>query len=396
MSDAIGQTVYSKQWLIQGLMKLIKFVENESNRTTTTNIGDNESTMAMNDGDNVEFDEDQLCLIWDISSDSDVQQCLIELNAADIFIQTIISTENQRLAEIAIGILGNLCHNDQICNQISTNSLFCSNALSMLAATDIPFLIQLIRFLNTGLNKQPNKWLPLIHEQNEFFNTQIEYLLANCLNRELLRLLLQYLNDVLYQSDEELAGNNFFNNDSNFIIALCQACMQILSEIDQQQNDNQDTESIQDVQFFYNFWFILEMITRTIDDKIVSDCFDDIMELFLRFVNGKSFLDFSKSSSSSSNSINAFSAACACLYRLMMIQNDENISQIFREKMATIDDDDDRLKSIFNKSMSAILSDQHNWPTSTTIHHDTSILRNIYENIDHLYRYLFSSSSSAD
>ena len=80
----------------------------------------------------------------------------------------------------------------------------------------------------------------------------------------------------------------------------------------------------------------------------------------------------------------------------MMIQNDENISLIFREKMATIDDDDDRLKSIFNKSMSAILSDQHNWPTSTTIHHDTSILRNIYENIDHLYRYLFSSSSSAD
>ena len=79
--------------------------------------------MAMNDGDN-EFDEDQLCLIWDISSDSDVQQCLIELNAVDIFIQTIISTENQRLAEIAIGILGNLCHNDQICNQISTNSLF--------------------------------------------------------------------------------------------------------------------------------------------------------------------------------------------------------------------------------------------------------------------------------
>ncbi|OTF72170.1 hypothetical protein BLA29_006313 [Euroglyphus maynei] len=116
MSDAIGQTVYSKQWLIQGLMKMIKFVQNESNTMNSADGGDNVTSVFEN--------EDQLCLIWDISSEADVQQFLIELNADEMLVNTVLRTENRRLAEIAIGILGNLSHNDQISERIAANEPF--------------------------------------------------------------------------------------------------------------------------------------------------------------------------------------------------------------------------------------------------------------------------------
>ena len=256
----------------------------------------------------------------------------------------------------------------------------------MFTAADIPFLIQLIRFLHINVHKKPEKWLSLIHEQRKFFIYQIEYLMANCLNVELLRLLLQYLNDVLYR-DEELASQVLFtdDDDSNFIIALCQACQQILTEIDDQDNDEEAIDTNRDVQFFHNFWFILEMVTRGINidgHHRLPDC-GNISELFIRFATGQSFIDFE-----SSNSINSFSAACACLIRFIQqsddVNNPKNILTIFQQTMTI-----DRLKLTFNKSL-ALLSDQQ-LPIHQDDDDDGLILRNLHANIDHLYRYLFSS-----
>ena len=80
--------------------------------------------MTMSDNVTLIDVEDQLCLMWDISSETDVQQCLYELNADEIFINTVMRTENRRLAEISIGILGNLSHNDRISERIATNESF--------------------------------------------------------------------------------------------------------------------------------------------------------------------------------------------------------------------------------------------------------------------------------
>lgn len=86
--DAIGQTLYSERFVLRTLLEL-KNVTNEIKMTE-------------------EFEKD-LCLLWDMTIEKEVVQLLLTHSVIDMFTSIIETTEDERLIEILLGIIGNCC-----------------------------------------------------------------------------------------------------------------------------------------------------------------------------------------------------------------------------------------------------------------------------------------------
>uniref|UniRef100_A0A2H6N141 Protein SAAL1 n=1 Tax=Micrurus carvalhoi TaxID=3147026 RepID=A0A2H6N141_9SAUR len=103
--DSIGNTVYSKHWLIGVLEKLIE---------DTSKLNNEEEQMELD-----EEMENDICKVWDMSMDKDVALFLQEFKAPDIFMVFLAKSKCPRLTEICVGILGNMACCQDTCLSIS-------------------------------------------------------------------------------------------------------------------------------------------------------------------------------------------------------------------------------------------------------------------------------------
>lgn len=97
------------------------------------------------------------------------------------------------------------CFGENCFLYFATNILFVfyfsTHVILSLANTDIPLLIQLVRLVDTTVHNQ-SQWYELIIDNKCEFFTNVQHLFENCLNQDLLRLLFQLINHLLYKYDD--------------------------------------------------------------------------------------------------------------------------------------------------------------------------------------------------
>lgn len=128
--DAIGNTMYSQRFVLSTLLKLTKGLEK----------------LLSEDAD---FEQD-LCTLWDQTVSSDVVKFLLEYNCLDLFV-SVLNENDPRLAEIMVGIIGNMCFVPETRNILENSPDITCTLISLVSSTDPLILIQLMRLFQAML-----------------------------------------------------------------------------------------------------------------------------------------------------------------------------------------------------------------------------------------------------
>lgn len=126
--DAIGDTLYSKRFVLKTLLNLNKV----------------EAKLSE------EFEKD-LCTLWDMTVEKDVTKLLLEHNVLEIFSGIIQASEDQRLVEILLGIIGNMCSLAQTRDALCQQPDVMIPIIDLISCSDSLILIQLMRLFHTCL-----------------------------------------------------------------------------------------------------------------------------------------------------------------------------------------------------------------------------------------------------
>lgn len=192
-ADKIGETVFSRHWVFQCLIKAIKVVENENSSGESEELPPQEVILELD-----KEVEEELCTLWDMAANSDVAHFLHEFKAFEIFLQIIAASRSPRLVEILIGILGNMAVFPDLSLALSHDEGILQMAMQLLGGTDSPTLIQVLRLCQTCMSNGESLplWLDAIRSSDSCLPS-ITFILENSMNEELLKLSMQVLDCVL-------------------------------------------------------------------------------------------------------------------------------------------------------------------------------------------------------
>ncbi|XP_012055083.1 PREDICTED: protein saal1 [Atta cephalotes] len=204
--DAVGNNLCSSKWIINTLMSLLKVDEN---------------------GWTEEL-ENQLCTLWDLSTEGEVVSYLLSQNFLQIAKYLLTICDEPRFIEIVLGIIGNVCCNDEAMDAVGCDQELIKQILSHLESSDSLILIQLIRILQLiawkiRQNPQSN-WVAHL-TKCEFFGATIIFILKSSTNDNLL---ITTMNLLEFISQINLLKKLFKIND--LIPALLESFAQVLPE----------------------------------------------------------------------------------------------------------------------------------------------------------------------
>ncbi|KAM3855113.1 protein SAAL1 isoform 1-T3 [Vipera latastei] len=189
--DSIGNTVYSKHWLIGVLEKLIE-----------------DTSKLNNEEEQIDEElENDICKVWDMSMDKDVALFLQEFKAPDIFMVFLAKSKCPRLTEICVGILGNMACCRDICISISRDENLGQIVLHRLCDSDSPTLLETSRLLLTCLCQSgvANIWVERIR-QSPFVYNCFCFIMSSSTNVDLLVKVGEVV-DKLFDLDVQLMVN---------------------------------------------------------------------------------------------------------------------------------------------------------------------------------------------
>lgn len=205
--DKLGDSVFSKHWLFQTLIKIIEGVNKGSDDASSS-----PSVQRLCEGrpkepetDVVELDpalEEDACTLWDMSANHDVACFLQEFSVAEIFLEVMEKTRSPRLLEIVVGILGNIVSFDELCKDVSKNSGLINAVVRLSGSSDAPTVIQVLRLIHTGIVNEHTKelWITAI-KSDLSFTENLRFIFENSLNGEVLKRGLQLLYYLLDKED---------------------------------------------------------------------------------------------------------------------------------------------------------------------------------------------------
>ncbi|XP_022223675.2 uncharacterized protein LOC111074960 [Drosophila obscura] len=121
--DAVGETMYSRRFILQTLLKLSQQEAGSLGREL----------------------EDDLCKVWDMSVSPEVVTLLLENDAIELLMYAISGSEDMRLYEILIGLLGNMCAQAECVELLTANAEWIETLLKLATCMDTCMLIQLMR-----------------------------------------------------------------------------------------------------------------------------------------------------------------------------------------------------------------------------------------------------------
>lgn len=250
--DQIGNTLFSKHWLCNLLLKLIKKLNED---VSETDESDRKADIDKTKEENIEKDENKakeldvniekdLCDLWDMTVEREVCIVLDELNSTEIF-EGYIKKFDQvypRAIEILIGILVNMATNSQeialklaekeslihhlffrilgqmedvhsVIQTFSLFSIFITNESTTLPLSRIKS--EFIEFLKKkDLQENDSNWTSIL--ENFIF------ILEQSLNPILLDSAIQFLYDILDCDDDELMISTI---SERIVEAVCNAAM---------------------------------------------------------------------------------------------------------------------------------------------------------------------------
>lgn len=166
--DAIGDTLYSERFVLKTMMTLADI------------------TKENNEFKWCEDFENDLCTLWDMTTEKDVVFFLLEHDFVELSLSVIRNSEEIRLTEIMVGIVGNMCVFHESCEKIFQCEF--EIFLSLINVTDTPLLVQLMRLLKSLLYDDA-KHIDLIITGDVI--SQIKFFLTSSQNSELLLYTLQ-------------------------------------------------------------------------------------------------------------------------------------------------------------------------------------------------------------
>ncbi|KAK6178561.1 hypothetical protein SNE40_013323 [Patella caerulea] len=213
--DSIGQTAFSKHWVLTTLMRLMDEV-----KLDVKTVEDDEDQVKDVDED---F-QNELCQLWDMSMNNEVAKYLEEFKAVDILSDVISKSKAPRVTEICVGILGNMACDADICASMMLNEKLVDMMLMLLKGSDTPTLVETTRLLHTCFsNKQTSKsWNEAIKGDPEV-QIDVQFILQSSTNSDLLKSTTEFVG-ILLDSDDELCLNWA---DEAIVISLLEAIKQV-------------------------------------------------------------------------------------------------------------------------------------------------------------------------
>lgn len=227
--DAIGSTFYSERFILTTLLKL-------------------------KDGEFDEELENDMCSVWDMTTEKEVVDYLLHNNFIDLSSEIIKHTEsNMRLIEILIGIIGNMCiYEDAVLRCLKTADI--EIILSQIHSTsDTAILIQILRLYKALMfHKHISQDLLLIS------NVKIEtvnFILKSSRNVELLIYAMQVSAEIVCLIKDEFLKHNFLE-------CANEACKEATANI------RNDCVCEQTVKFITAYFKLLENMCTVINDML--------------------------------------------------------------------------------------------------------------------------------
>jgi len=262
--DAVGKNLSSSKWIIKTLMSLCE-------------IDKNGWTEEL---------EDQLCTLWDLSMEDEVVSFLISHDFAKIAKNTLVTSDKPRLTEIILGIIGNVCSNDEAINTIGCDHELVTQILNCLASDDSLILIQLIRILQLiawKIRQNPqSKWVAHL-TKCEFFGDSINFILKSSTNDDLLIGVMNLLESisVIKLLNENSFLDKLFNID-DLIPALLESFMQIMSTRKKEEISSSEWTFIQ--HWLAVLIAIMESGSLKFEDYENDERFSKLMEIMYRIL----------------------------------------------------------------------------------------------------------------
>ncbi|KAF7990576.1 hypothetical protein HCN44_000381 [Aphidius gifuensis] len=168
-ADTIGDTLYSKKWIIETLLSLSKISDKDEWSETL---------------------ENKFCMLWDMTLEKDVVFFLVENHFLPIAEVVINQSHEPRLTEIIVGIVANMCCQSEVLKHFEKMDEFVNSLMNLLASDDTEILIQVLRILQAAIwnitsEKPAKKWLCFIN-QCEIFGQALTFILQSSTNGGLL------------------------------------------------------------------------------------------------------------------------------------------------------------------------------------------------------------------
>lgn len=223
--DAIGDTLYSKRFVLQTLLNLNK-VESELSE---------------------EFEKD-LCTLWDMTIEKDVIKLLLEHNVLEIFSSLIQMSEHQRLVEILLGIIGNMCTLSETREALCQQPDAMIPIIDLISCSDSLILVQLMRLFHTCLVFENSGdeyiWFQHFRCADQFVD-KFAFLLSNSMSTSLLVHAYEALNAIctkfaVIEIQPEIADSSGFRDvfvKPVLISGVIEAFKQMLPDMPRIPND---------------------------------------------------------------------------------------------------------------------------------------------------------------
>ena len=221
-ADYIGESLFSKKWVLSVILKLFSQKEEEiydiqtkpkqnlaksrldksENETQTLNECNNDNIKEL-----LNTFEDEICELWDISANSDVSVFLYENDSQGILMHVLDKTQSPRLLEICFGILGNMSCVEKVALGMTSNDNFCETLLEYLSLTDSLSLVELTRLLCVLMSHESalEKWIKSF-ETSSLDPQPVDQLiriLQNSLNVNIVVNIVEII-DILFDNSDKL------------------------------------------------------------------------------------------------------------------------------------------------------------------------------------------------
>lgn len=195
MADYVGETLFSKKWILSVLLKLYKHEKDTIYNLQTT---EDMEVLELQD----EF-EKNLCELWDMSSNEDVAQFIFSNSGKNILVEVLHETLSPRMMEIAFGLLGNLACFKVIHDDFSEDKNFRESILKYLTISDSPSLVEMTRLILSCFSQetQLKGWLESIKQMDSL--KDLVEIVENSLNGKLIGNVLELL-DIIFYTDDTL------------------------------------------------------------------------------------------------------------------------------------------------------------------------------------------------
>lgn len=246
--DAIGDTLYSERFVLKALMEL------------------KEQNGAKIDDS---FEKD-LCLLWDMTIEKAVVKLLLEYSVLELFTSIIEITEDERLSEILLGIIGNMCCLKETREYLCASPSVMETILAQLQSEDPLILHQLMRLLYSAIlfENSGDESLWFSHFQNcGNLVERFSFILSSSTSNTLIISSFEALNAIcakfalieISESPKDSSFSQVFVKEA-LVAAMIEAFKQVIPQIDEATSTTTDLIPTQNTQKFMNLFLELNLI----------------------------------------------------------------------------------------------------------------------------------------